>query len=323
VASGATLREQIESAFSNNRRTGANLSGRLSWRLSEGGDSLALMPTLFHTVADNRRTFSLVQPIGSTPPDYDSGASQTDSAFTNGRLNLMWRQRLGGSRLELNGGLGAWRARGDTQRQEFTVAGGSTPVRTIVDTSRTRQQSVNLNGKLSTLLGSPPATGPSTGPGSATVIAASPAAGLRTVDRGELPTGPGLEALWHWVLDTSALHRLVPPSLTEQVSFTDAAVVATPEVIRHRVLRSAAVLERLPTSLEVKLARRREALPAESAMTATVSGTVPVVRLVACFPTRDGTPGDLRIVVWDSERRPGLVELLRDCARRLDPGATR
>jgi len=58
-------------------------------------------------------------------------------------------------------------------------------------------------------------------------------------------------------------------------------------------------------------------------MTATVSGTVPVVRLVARFPTRDGTPGDLQIVVWDSERRPGLVELLRDCARRLDPGATR
>lgn len=157
----------------------------------------------------------------------------------------------------------------------------------------------------------------------ATAGGASPAGGLRTIDRGELPTGPGLEALWHWVLDTSALHRLVPPSLIEQVSFTDAAVVATPEVIRHRVLRSAAVLERLPASLEVKLGRRREALPAEAAMTATASGTVPVVRLVARFPTRDATPGDLRIVVWDSERRPGLVELLRDCARRLDPAAAR
>jgi hypothetical protein len=179
----------------------------------------------------------------------------------------------------------------------------------------------------------------------ATPAAASPTAGLRTVDRGELPTGPGLEALWHWVLDTSALHRLVPPSLTEQVSFTDAAVVATPEVIRHRVLRSAAVLERLPASLEVKLGRRRETLPAEAAINAgyttgmqddgqdgtqaddiqaaTTSGTVPVVRLVARFPTRDGTRGDLRIVVWDSERRPGLVELLRDCARRLNPAAAR
>jgi hypothetical protein len=182
-----------------------------------------------------------------------------------------------------------------------------------------------------------------------TAAAASPAAGLRAVDRGELPTGPGLEALWHWVLDTSALHRLVPPSLTEQVSFTDAAVVATPEVIRHRVLSSAAVLERLPASLEVKLGRRRETVPPEAAIdavgpegtlseaqaatqataqdygpgAAAHSGTVPVVRLVARFPTRDGNPGDLRIVVWDSERRPGLVELLRDCARRLDPGATR
>ena len=176
---------------------------------------------------------------------------------------------------------------------------------------------------------------------------ASPAAGLRMVDRGEMPTGAGLEALWCWALDTSALHRLVPPSLTEQVVFADAALVATPEVIRHRVLRSAAVLERLPASLEVKLGRRREAAPAEPHMDAGTEdpagtqdavqadaqvhrdtqaappATVPVVRLVARFPTRDGTPGDLRIVVWDSERRPGLVELLRDCVRHLDPGAAR
>lgn len=179
----------------------------------------------------------------------------------------------------------------------------------------------------------------------ATATGSPPAAGLRTVDRGELPAGPGLEALWHWVLDTSALHRLLPPSLTEQVVFTDAALVATPEVIRHRVLRSAAVLERLPAALEVKLGRRRDTGPAGSAIDADASagtpngtqdeapadvpraaapsGTVPVVRLVARFPARDGNPGDLRIVVWDSERRPGLVELLRDCARRLEPRAAR
>ena len=176
VATGATLRQQIESAFSDSQRTGVNLSGRLAWRLGEGGDSLALMPTLFHSMADSGRTFALVQPIGSLAPLYDSGASHTDSAFTTGRLNLMWRQRLGGARLELNGGLGGWRARSDTQRDEFTAAGGSTPVRTLVDSSRTRQQSVNLNGKLSTLLGGPAPGGPgpagapsATGPGGATL----------------------------------------------------------------------------------------------------------------------------------------------------------
>lgn len=155
IATGNTLRQQIESAFTDGRRTGVNLSGRLAWRLGEGGDSIALMPTVFHSVADNRRDFSLVQPIGSLAPLYDRGDSHTDSAFTTGRLNLMWRQRLGAARLELNGGLGGWRARNDTQREEFTAAGGSTPVRTITDSSRTRQQSVNLNGKLSTLLGGP------------------------------------------------------------------------------------------------------------------------------------------------------------------------
>ena len=171
VATGTTLRQQIESAFSEGRRTGVNLSGRLAWRLGEGGDSIALMPTVFHSVAENRRDFSLTQPIGNLPPLYDRGDSHTDSAFTTGRLNLMWRQRLGGSRLELNGGLGGWRARNDTAREEFTAAGGSTPVRTLVDASRTRQQSVNLNGKLSTLLGGAAASRvpAAAGPGGATV----------------------------------------------------------------------------------------------------------------------------------------------------------
>ncbi len=170
VATGATLREQIERTASESRRTGLNLSGRLAWRLGESGDTLALMPTLFHSMAESRRDFSLAQPIGSLPPLYDSGDSHTDSAFTTGRLNLMWRQRLGGSRLELNAGAGGWRSRSDTQREEFTTGGGSTPVRTIVDSARTRQQSANLNAKLSTLLGSAPVgrAAAAAGPGGST-----------------------------------------------------------------------------------------------------------------------------------------------------------
>ncbi|MFM7849043.1 MAG: TonB-dependent receptor plug domain-containing protein [Rubrivivax sp.] len=182
VATGATLRQQIESAFSDSRRTGVNLSGRLAWRLGQGADSIALMPTLFHSVADSARTFALVQPIGSLAPLYDSGAAHTDSAFTTGRLNLMWRQRLGGARLELNGGLGGWRSRSDTRREEFTAAAGSAPVRTLEDSSRTRQQSMNLNGKLSTLLGGPapgaPGAAAPTGPGGAAVGEHSVVAGV-------------------------------------------------------------------------------------------------------------------------------------------------
>ena len=200
VATGTTLRQQIESAFTDGRRTGVNLSGRLAWRLGEGGDSIALMPTMFHSMADNRRDFSLVQPIGSLPPLYDRGDSHTESAFTTGRLNLMWRQRLGASRLELNGGAGGWRARSETLREEFTAAGGSTPIRTLVDTSRTRQQSVNLNGKLSTLLGGAPAArgAAAAGPGGATVGEHSLVAGIeleaqrRTETRTTLQNGAPL-----------------------------------------------------------------------------------------------------------------------------------
>lgn len=169
--------------------------------------------------------------------------------------------------------------------------------------------------------------------------------GVRAVDRGALPSGQGLAELWQWVLDTSALHRLAAPALDEQVRFADAAAEATAEVIRHRVLRTAAVLDRLPAALEVKLGRRREpalaaapgapteadapeaATPVASQAAGTTMASaapkadapVPVVRLVARFPSRDGTAADTRIVVWDSARRPGLVELLRDCARQLAP----
>ena len=199
VATGATLRQQIESAVTDGRRTGLNLSGRLAWRLGEGGDSIALMPTLFHSVAENRRDFSLTQPVGSLPPLYDRGDSHTDSGFTTGRLNLMWRQRLGASRLELNGGAGGWRARNDTTREEFTAAGGSTPIRTLVDASRTRQQSLNLNGKLSTLLGGPaPGGRAAAGPGGATVGEHSLVTGIeleaqrRTETRSTLQNGTPL-----------------------------------------------------------------------------------------------------------------------------------
>lgn len=166
---------------------------------------------------------------------------------------------------------------------------------------------------------------------SASLAPTAPAAGLRTIDQGELPSGPALDQLWRWVLDTSLLHRLPGPLLSERIVFSDAAPAATVEVIRHRVLRAAAVLDRLPAALQVKPGRRREpapdapppgtaAAPPEPAA-APASAALPVVRLVACFPAREGTTGETRVVVWESARRPELVALLRECARRLDPGS--
>lgn len=222
IATGTTLRQQVETTASESRRTGLNLSGRLAWRLGETGDSIALMPTLFHTVSTSERRFSLLQPIGSVPALYDSGEADTDSGFTTGRLNLMWRQRLGGSRLELNGGAGAWRARNDTVREEFTAGGGGSPVRTITDTSRTRQQSLNLNAKLSTLLGGAPVPAPAgTGRG--------PGAGSA---EHSLVTGAELEAQRRSETRTSLQNGL--PLLTDfgdnlQASSTRLAVYAQDE----------------------------------------------------------------------------------------------
>jgi hypothetical protein len=174
---------------------------------------------------------------------------------------------------------------------------------------------------------------PATADGGAALVS------LRTVDRGALPPGSALEELWRWIADTSAAQALLPASLTERVQFSDAAAAATLEVIRHRVLRSSAVLERLPARLDVRLGSRRrtvdylgeehDADPSGLAGRHQPAGSepdgaepapkIPVVRLVARFAQREGTRGDTRVVLWSGDRDPQLVALLRDCARRLDP----
>jgi len=177
---------------------------------------------------------------------------------------------------------------------------------------------------------------------------ARPALSLRTIDRGALPPGSALEELWYWVADSSVAGGLDAPVLSERVQFHDAARHASLEVIRHRVLRAAGALERLPASLEVKTGRRKPTLPVdaddadlESSESTTASttesttastpgsaprsargtapGSIPVARLIARFPGREATHGDTRVELWCEQRDPALVALLRDCATRLDP----
>jgi hypothetical protein len=74
-----------------------------------------------------------------------------DSRFTVGRLNLQYRSTLGsGLRLEANGGTSAARGESNSLRQEFDPA--ATLLRTVRDSSRTRDRTAALNGKLSKLL---------------------------------------------------------------------------------------------------------------------------------------------------------------------------
>ena len=150
---GALLEDRTGRSHSLERRLGGNLSGRLLWRLNELGDSLSLMPSLFHTEAHSDSDFSLVQSLrrpGITPPFYDSGSTVGDSRFTNARLGAVWRQRMGDVRLELNGNGGSWQSRNDTLRNEFQ-AGNTTPSRAFRDQASTRERSMNLTLKASGL----------------------------------------------------------------------------------------------------------------------------------------------------------------------------
>ena len=138
------------------RSFGGNFSGRLLWRLNEQGDSLSLMPSLFHTEAHSDNAFSLVQSQrrqGITPSFYDTGTTVGDSNFTNARLGALWRQRVGNVRLEMNGNGGSWQSRSDTLRNEFQAAGGTQPWRTFIDQASTRERSMNLTLKGSGIAG--------------------------------------------------------------------------------------------------------------------------------------------------------------------------
>lgn len=161
AASGAPLEDRTARSTTREKRLGANLTSRLQWRLGageggggSGGDMLALTPSIFHSEASSRSSFSLEQALRrpGTPGLHDFGNGSSDSEFTNARLAGQWRQRLGGVRAELNGGGGAWRARSDTRRTEFSGSGTS-PLRTLEDHSRTRQDSLDLKLKLAGLAG--------------------------------------------------------------------------------------------------------------------------------------------------------------------------
>jgi iron complex outermembrane receptor protein len=154
-AGGATTAQQLETSRSDEHRQGLNLSSRLQWRLGEGGDLLALSPSLFHTESRTARQLQLVQtvPGPSALPLYDSAESANRGRFTVGRLNGQWRQRLdSGWRVEMNGGLGGWRSFSDTLRHEFRN-GQPAALRTLQDTATTDEHSGLLSGKLSQLLG--------------------------------------------------------------------------------------------------------------------------------------------------------------------------
>ncbi|MCW5633990.1 MAG: TonB-dependent receptor [Rubrivivax sp.] len=148
---GSLVEQASGTLRSEEKRTGVALTSRLQWRLGETGDMFIFMPHLFHSEGRTDRDFTRTQVPAPAPGSayYDSGTSDTTNHFTSLRLNGQWRQRLGPAvRMELNGGVGSWRAANNTQRTEFQegVAG---PTRFTDELGRTRERSLNLTAKFS------------------------------------------------------------------------------------------------------------------------------------------------------------------------------
>ncbi len=202
---GALREVQSEDEVSQDRRKGLHLTGRLQWRLGEQGDVFMLMPSVFHNEGQSRSSSVLTQTLpvpGIGPPDtrpeYERSNAGTNSHNTATRLNMQWRQRLGGSRLELQGGLGNFESVSFSRRES---AGGRAPHVTDND-ARTTDKSLNLTAKLSSLVGgataapAPAAPGGGHGGAAAGTPARSPGPAASSAGGNEhsLVTGLELEA---------------------------------------------------------------------------------------------------------------------------------
>ncbi len=179
LGSGALLEDRTVRSNSQGERIGANITGRLQWRLNESGDNIALMPSVFHT--ENTSQAALVQEARLLRPSstgrYGTADSEADSSFTVGRLGLMWRQRLGEVRMEANGNSSFSRSANDSTRREFG-SGSSGLLRTLVDNTTTRENTHTLNLKGTQLIGGKPEV-----PGSENTVVAG--AEIESIDRKE------------------------------------------------------------------------------------------------------------------------------------------
>ena len=179
LASGAVLRDNSGEGLTRETRQGLNLSSRLQWRLGEPGDSLTLTPTLFKSQGSSDRRFTLLRRVAAPPfdPDaddrYDHGQTLGHSDSMAGRLNGQWRQRLGASRLELQGGVGRSQTRSDSARTEYRN-GIDLPTRRVDEHNDGRDRSASVTAKLTTLLG-----GSADGRGSHSLVTGIEAEALR------------------------------------------------------------------------------------------------------------------------------------------------
>ncbi len=192
VDDGTLLESRSSESLSRSSGFGGNLNARLQWRLNELGDSLTLMPSVFHRESESQGRTTLEQQLRrpETPALYDLAETEGDSRVTSARLGTMWRQRVGDVRMELNGNLGNFRSESGTVRREYGGAG--LPPGSLAfydDRTQARERSANVTVKGSLLAGGnerPGAAGgaPSTTPEHSLVFGGE----IETVSRNETRT---------------------------------------------------------------------------------------------------------------------------------------
>lgn len=132
-------------------RAGLNANARLQWPLGEG-ESFTLMP--FVAFNEGGSDWRLALATTGTPPDglalYDHALGEAEGRFLLARLNAQWRARLGEGRLEARGGVATSQSRSASVRREFDLDGGL--LRTLDDTTDSRERNAHLNAKYSLLL---------------------------------------------------------------------------------------------------------------------------------------------------------------------------
>jgi iron complex outermembrane receptor protein len=121
---------------------------------------LSLMPMVIASQGRYDARFALDEALKrpSTPAFYDTGQTTGDNHFATVRLNGQWRQRVGGVRLELQGGGGGSRSTSNSLRKEFDN-GSDVPIRILEDHTLSRERSLNLTFKGSGLAGGDEAGG--------------------------------------------------------------------------------------------------------------------------------------------------------------------
>lgn len=134
------------------RRTASEFSAlharaRLQWRGADG-ESFTLSPLWGHIPSENHLRTFYEQPVAQGQAPYDTAQADTRTHVDYGRLNGMWRHRLGEGRMEWRGSLGGSRVSSRTERIE-QGAGGST---LYGDESETRGRSASVSLKHSLLV---------------------------------------------------------------------------------------------------------------------------------------------------------------------------